>query len=387
MLAHPATKAPLKVVTLFGTRPEVIKLAPVLRAFAAHSEEFSSIAISSGQHTDLLAPFVKLFEVDLDHDLQAMRPGQPLNLLLSRILQGLDPLLEEIQPDVLLVQGDTTTALAGALAGFYRKIPVGHVEAGLRTSDPQSPFPEEMNRRLISRLSSFHFAATPRNRDVLLAEGIDPTSIFLTGNPVVDALQYIRDHVTPSAAMQALLAATNGYRRITLTTHRRESFGEVLEGNLRILREFVEDNSDVALIFPVHPNPVVRQAAHDILHDAQRVHLIEPLDYADFIALLGASWLITSDSGGIQEEAPSLGKPLVVLRENTERPEAVEAGVALLAGTPELLTRALAEAYVHTNATAMRRNPFGDGHAADHIIEALRTGFRLPATIPLGVNP
>jgi UDP-N-acetylglucosamine 2-epimerase (non-hydrolysing) len=376
---------PLKVFTLFGTRPEVIKLAPVLRAFSTRPEEFTSISISSGQHTDLLAPFIKLFDVDLDHDLQTMRSGQPLNILLSRILQGLDPLLESEKPDLILVQGDTTTALAGALAGFYRKIPVGHVEAGLRTDDAHSPFPEEMNRRLITRMATLHFPATPRNRNVLLDEGVSAESIFLTGNPVVDALQYMSEHVAPSPRMQELLKHTEGYRRIILTTHRRESFGDILEGNLRILREFIEDNEDLVLIFPVHPNPVVRKAADDILKDAKRVHLIEPLDYADFIALLSHSWLITSDSGGIQEEAPSLGKPVIVLRENTERPEAVEAGVAVLAGTPELLAQALAEAYVNKSTPTRQTNPFGDGTAAHQILNSIRYVFR-NAPEPLGVR-
>jgi len=387
----PAPAAPLEmhhvtpsrrttVLTVFGTRPEVVKLAPVLRQLDLYPDEIRSVAVSSGQHTDLLAPFVKLFGVKVDRDLATMRPGQPLNLLASRVLSELDAVLEQEKPDLVLVQGDTTTAVAAAWAAFHRGIAVGHVEAGLRTNDPLSPFPEETNRRLITRLARFHFAATPRNRHALRAEGVPQEQIFLTGNPVVDALQYMGTVLPTSERVEKLLDRTRGLRRIALTTHRRESFGPTLIGNLTVLREFVETHDDVALIFPVHPNPVVREASN-ILAGHPRILLADPLDYADFIALLSASWLIVSDSGGIQEEAPTLGKPLIVLRETTERPEAVESGVARLAGTPELLAEALAEMNANPRSLRPIDNPFGKGDAGQRIVQAIRRAFRPQPTL------
>lgn len=373
---HHLIAAPrITVLTVFGTRPEVVKLAPVLRQLDLYPNEIRSVVVSSGQHTDLLAPFVKLFGVKVDRDLATMRPGQPLNLLASRVLAEMDPVLEQEKPDLVLVQGDTTTAVAAAWAAFHRGIAVGHVEAGLRTDNPLSPFPEETNRRLITRIARLHFAATPRNRHALRAEGVPQEQVFLTGNPVVDALQYMGTVLPTSARVEKLLEQSRGYRRIALTTHRRESFGPTLIGNLRVLREFVENHADVALVFPVHPNPVVREAA-SVLAGHPRVLLTDPLDYADFIALLSASWLIVSDSGGIQEEAPTLGKPLIVLRATTERPEAVESGVARLAGTPELLAEALAEMNANPSSRRPIDNPFGKGDAGQRIVQAIRRTFR-----------
>lgn len=364
------------ILTIFGTRPEIIKLAPVMRQIDLFPKRFRTVNVSSGQHPDLLAPFVKLFGVRVDRDLGVMRPGQPLNLLFARVLQELDPVLVEEQPDLVLVQGDTTTAAAAALAAFHRGIPVGHVEAGLRTDDPLNPFPEETNRRLITRIARYHFAATRQNVRALLREGVSRESVFLTGNPVVDALQHVGSVVDPSPALKRVLQQTVGLKRIALTTHRRESFGGVLEGNLRVLGEFVERNTDTALIFPVHPNPLVREMAHAILSGVPRVHLIEPLDYPDFIGLLSASWLIASDSGGVQEEAPSLGKPLLVLRESTERPEALESGVARLAPSPDMLAELLEDAYANGASTRAVANPFGKGDAGQRIVRAIRRVLR-----------
>ena len=379
--AHSASRT--TVLTAFGTRPEIVKLAPVLRQLDLYPDDFRSVVVSSGQHPDLLAPFVRLFGIQVDCDLGVMRAGQPLNLLASRVLAEFDPVLERERPDLVLVQGDTTTAVAAAWAAFHRGIAVGHVEAGLRTDDPLTPFPEEMNRRLVTRLARYHFAATPRNRKALIAEGAPARNVFLTGNPVVDALQYMSTVLTASERLEKLLQTVCGRRIIALTTHRRESFGPTLAGNLRVLREFVERNADVALIFPVHPNPVVREASEQ-LRDHPRITLIEPLDYADFIALLSASWLIVSDSGGVQEEAPTLGKPLIVLREKTERPEAVEAGVAQLAGTPGQLKKALEEANVRPRSTQPIENPFGRGDAGQRIVRALRQTLRSVAPEPVG---
>lgn len=362
------------VLTVFGTRPEMIKLAPVLRQLEQDPARFRTVNVSSGQHTDLLAPFVNLFGIRIDHDLQVMRPGQPLNLLFGRVLSELDPLLEAERPDLVLVQGDTTTATAAALAAFHRKIPVGHVEAGLRTEDPLNPFPEETNRRMVSRLATYHFAATERNYRTLLREGIDENNLFLTGNPVVDALRFIRERAEKSSRLTELLRKTEGTKRIALTTHRRESFGDVMEGNLKVLRQFIDAHPDTTLIFPVHPNPQVRENAHRLLGANDRILLTEPLDYPDFIGLLSESWIIVSDSGGVQEESPSLGKKLLVLRETTERPEAVESGVALLAKTPTILEEMLDAAYREDPVGGSRpiENPFGRGDSGSRIVRAIR---------------
>ena len=358
------------VLTLFGTRPEVIKMAPVIRALERH-ESIKTINISSSQHTSLLFPFTKIFNVRIDHDLQVMRPDQSPDLVCARVLSALNPILTETSPDLILVQGDTTTALAGALAGFAHRIPVGHVEAGLRTDNRLSPFPEEMNRRLISRLASLHFAATEHNRQTLLDEGVPDTTIFVTGNPVVDALRHILASPRSPSFVDETLHATEGCRRIVLTTHRRESLGEPMRRNLRVLRRFVEAKNDIALVFPVHPNPSVVKAARQELTQHPRIHLIDPLGYPDFIHLLSQAWLIVSDSGGVQEEAPTLGKPVLILRENTERPEAVECGVArLVGGEPETLARMLDEIDADSSwveSVAGIENPFGRGDSGARI--------------------
>ncbi len=319
---------PRKILTLFGTRPEVIKLAPVIRALEAQPELFITINVSSSQHTDLLHPLIAAFGLRLDHDLKVMQASQTLNSLASRVLTSLDPILAEEKPDLVLVQGDTTTALTGAIAAFYRNIPVGHIEAGLRSGDSASPFPEEMNRRLISQIAAYHFAATPNNCATLLQEGVSADRVFVTGNPVVDALQEMVDRAVPSASTIELLNRTQAHKRILLTTHRRESFGERMSENLKVLKSFVAAHEEICLIFPVHPNPSVSGPAKAILGGCDRIHLVPPLEYEQFVAVMSQAWLIVSDSGGVQEEAPTLGKPLLILRENTERPEAVESGCA-----------------------------------------------------------
>jgi UDP-N-acetylglucosamine 2-epimerase (non-hydrolysing) len=360
----------LTVVTVFGTRPEVIKLAPVIRALEKRVS-IETINISSSQHTSLLYPFTEVFNIRIDHDLRVMRPDQSPDLVCSRVLAALSPILTERTPDLLLVQGDTTTALAGALAAFAHRIPIGHIEAGLRTDNPHSPFPEEMNRRLISRLASLHFAATEHNRQTLIGEGLPGASIFVTGNPVVDALHLIRAMPREPGPVDDVIRSTEGLRRIVLTTHRRESLGETMRRNLRVVRQFVEMHDDVALIFPVHPNPSVVGAARDELAEHPRTHLIDPLGYPDFIHLLSEAWLIVSDSGGVQEEAPTLGKPVLILRENTERPEAVACGVAkLVGGRPETLARMLDEIDANPSwveSVAGIENPFGTGDSGARI--------------------
>ena len=364
-----------KVCTVFGTRPEMIKLAPVIRQLDAAGDRLQCVTVASGQHLDLVDPFIRFFGVKIDHHLQVMEPGQTPNQVCARVLAALDPILAAESPDLIVIQGDTTTALAGALAGFHRHIPVAHVEAGLRSGDCLSPFPEEMNRRLISRLATYHFAATPRNRDILRSEGVAPETIFVTGNPVVDSLQAILPQAASRAALQTLIQSTQNMKRLVMTLHRRENFGERFAGNLQVLREFVDRHPDVILIFPVHPNPSVHGPAHALLSDHPRIRLLEPLDYLDFIGLLSKAWLIVSDSGGIQEEAPTLGKPLLVLRENTERPEALESGIARLVGAePEGLRRMLEDVYRNSawiEQAARIENPFGRGDSGQRIVQII----------------
>lgn len=366
------------VLTLFGTRPEVIKLAPVIRELETRPDRFRTINVTSAQHTDLLYPFARLFDLRLDADLGVMREGQTIAGVAARVLTALDELLERDRPDMLLVQGDTTTAMAGSLAGFFRGIPVGHVEAGLRSGDPRSPFPEEMNRRLTTRVADLHFAATERNVRVLRNEGVPDDDIFLTGNPVVDSLRSVLASPPREDGPAAeILRRLEGTKPILLTTHRRESFGPVMSGNLEVLRDFVAARPDASLVFPVHPNPNVREPSQRILGGLPRIHLVDPLDYFDFVRVLSAAWLVVSDSGGIQEEAPTLGKPLLVLRENTERPEAIEAGVArLVGGDPGTLRVMLEELWPdHPWIREVRgiENPFGQGDAARRIVDALET--------------
>jgi UDP-N-acetylglucosamine 2-epimerase (non-hydrolysing) len=371
--------APLRVMCVFGTRPELIKVLPVLRVI----DRTAGITVGSvltSQHTDLIRPLVDLWQVRVDHDLQAMVPGQSLNSLLSRLLARLDEVLAAERPDIVLVQGDTTTALAAAMAAWHRGIAVGHIEAGLRSGDRASPFPEEMNRRLITGLTTLHFAPTPRNAAALRAEGVPRAAIHLTGNPVVDAVALIRGSAEPSPEIARLIGRLKGKRMILLTTHRRESFGTVMQDRLATLRRFVEARPDVQLVFPVHLNPAVAELAARELGGRARIHLLPPLPYPDFLHLLAAAWLVVSDSGGIQEEAPSFGKPLLIIRDNTERPEVVEAGVARLVGdAPDRLAAALAEAEAPGSwATAVRptANPFGAGDSARRIVDAMLAWHR-----------
>lgn len=363
-----------RILVLFGTRPEVIKLAPVIHELQRR-ESLSPLVVSSGQHRQLLEPFLNLLQVRVDHDLDVMKVNQGPNQVCSAVLSKLDRILTSVQPSMIVVQGDTSTTLSGAMAAFHRNVPVAHVEAGLRSGNAMSPFPEEMNRRLVSKLASLHFAATRKNRELLLAEGTSKASTIVTGNPVVDSLQNYLSHSRPSKRVNDVLKRVTDQKVILLTTHRREAFGSTMQSNLNTLRRFVVDHYDVSLVFPVHPNPNVREAVNRILEGCERVHLLDPVDYVDFIALMRAAWLIVSDSGGVQEEAPSLGKPLLVLRENTERPEAITSGVAkLVGGDPARLARLLDENYKTdkwTRAVAKVPNPFGDGNAAVRIVDAI----------------
>lgn len=366
-----------KILVLFGTRPEAIKLAPVVAELQKHAA-FQIIVVSSSQHTDLLAPFLKIFDLQIHYDLRVMTANQTPNRVAAKVISALDAVLEREQPDLILVQGDTTTAFAGAFAAANRKIKIGHIEAGLRSGSRFSPFPEELNRRLVAQLADFHFCATDGGKKNLLAENVAEKDVFVCGNTVVDALHFILENRRPSAEIEKLIGETRGLKRIVLTTHRRESFGAAMAENLKILREFVEQRANVCLIFPVHPNPNVRRATGEILANRARIHLLEPLDYADFAALMKRAWLIVSDSGGVQEEAPSLGKPLFVLRENTERPEAIASGIAKLVGAD--LEKLLRENYADQtwiNSVKEIKNPFGDGRAARRIVKVLANALHL----------
>jgi UDP-N-acetylglucosamine 2-epimerase (non-hydrolysing) len=362
------------ILTLLGTRPEVIKLAPILLHFEQHADAIRALNVASGQHPDLIYPFIDLFGIRVDRDLGPMAPNQDPVALLHRVVREVAFILNRGQFDLILVQGDTTTALAGALAGHMCAVPVAHVEAGLRSGNLRSPYPEEMNRISITQLATLHFAATARNRRALLSEGVREEAVFVTGNPVVDAIQLARRR-RPSSATSELMTRIAGRRYIVLTTHRRESFGPALRANLQVLRSFIQEHEDIVLVFPVHPNPNVSVPASEILAGHPRIILTSPLPYPDFLQLVSESWLVVSDSGGIQEEVPSLGKPLLILRENTERPECIEAGIArLVGGSPLALHRRLQEAclpgsWVH--AVHKSPNPFGKGDSARRIFACL----------------
>lgn len=370
---------PVTVLTVFGTRPETIKLAPVIAALEARGDRFRPVNVSTAQHADLIGPLVGLFGLRIDHTLDAAPPDGSLNALAAAVMARLDPLLAATAPDLVLVQGDTTSAVSAAFAAANRGIPVGHVEAGLRTHDLASPFPEELNRRLISRLARLHFAPTAGNVAALVAEGVPADWIVETGNPVVDALNHVRRTTRPSAAVRALIERAEGRRLVLLTTHRRESFGATMRANLAALRDFVADAGDTMLVFPVHPNPAVRHAAAEILEGHPRIVMTPPLDYPDFLAVLAASWFVVSDSGGVQEEVASVGKPLLVLRDTTERPEAIDSGLArLVGGDPALLSRLLAEIAADDRWVRSVRpiaNPFGDGASGTRIVAAIGTHF------------
>jgi UDP-N-acetylglucosamine 2-epimerase (non-hydrolysing) len=371
----------MKVATVFGTRPEAIKMAPVvdaLRRAAQQGAELRPLVYVSGQHRDMLDQVLGLFDVEPDADLDVMRPDQKLPDLTARMLTGLHALFERDRPDLVLVHGDTTTALAGALAAYYQRIPVGHVEAGLRTGDRYSPFPEELNRKLVDGLASYHFAPTPRAVANLRAEGIPAAGILQTGNTVIDALLLTLKRLGGDGArrLRQICPAPAADRRLILvTSHRRENLGAGLAGICAAVLELARRFPDVEVVYPVHPNPNVRATAERLLGGAERVRLLPPLDYDVFCHLMSASHLILTDSGGVQEEAPALDKPVLVLRDTSERPEAVEAGAAKVVGTQtevivEVASRLLADAAEYRRM-AQAPSPYGDGRAAERIVEFL----------------
>ncbi len=368
--------APIKVMSVFGTRPEAIKMAPLVLELDSRPE-FESIVCVTAQHRQMLDGVLDCFSISPDYDLDIMQSGQTLSDITSRVLNGLGGVLREAKPDLVLVHGDTTTTFASALGAFYEKIPVGHVEAGLRTFDRYSPFPEEMNRCMVARLATYHFAPTAQNAKNLKNENVRE-NIFVTGNTVIDAMKYtIGDGTFTTPALQSLDFANR--RVIAMTCHRRENYGEPMENIFRAVRRMAEAHPEITVVYPVHLSPYVRDTAKRILGGVENILLIDPLDAMEMHRLMAKSFFIMTDSGGLQEEAPALGKPVLVLRRETERPEAVEAGTVELAGVDEDHIFARAEALLTDDALYERMaravNPYGDGTACKRIAECILYGF------------
>ena len=365
----------LKLMTVFGTRPEAIKMCPLVLEMAKYPDYIEPIVAVTAQHREMLDQVLELFNIKPDYDLNIMAAGQTLYDITTRALNGLKEVIEEAKPDMVLVHGDTTTTFAGALAAFYAQVPVGHVEAGLRTGNKYSPYPEEMNRKLTGSIADMHFAPTSTSKANLLKENVSPETILVTGNTVIDALQTTvkADYEFADAEFNKIFA--RGNRLILMTTHRRENLGEPMRNVYKALRKVLETHFNVEAIFPVHKNPKVREIVQEELGGLDRVHLIEPMDYEPFANLMGKVDIVLTDSGGIQEEAPALGKPVLVLRDTTERPEAVDAGTVKLVGTAyeDVLreTNLLLDDPAHYKKMAEAANPYGDGKACERIIRAI----------------
>ncbi|MBC3381499.1 UDP-N-acetylglucosamine 2-epimerase (non-hydrolyzing) [Serratia fonticola] len=370
----------MKVLTVFGTRPEAIKMAPLVHALA-QDDAFESRVCVTAQHREMLDQVLRLFEIVPDYDLNIMKPGQGLSEITCRILEGIKGVLEDFKPDVVLVHGDTTTTMATSLSAFYQRIPVGHVEAGLRTGNLYSPWPEEANRKLTGHLAMYHFSPTENSRQNLLRESLRDDHIFVTGNTVIDALLWVRDRIMHNPELRSSLDQRYPFldankKLILVTGHRRESFGGGFERICSALAEIALQHPDVQVVYPVHLNPNVSEPVNRILKGIDNIILIDPQDYLPFVYLMTRSYLILTDSGGIQEEAPSLGKPVLVMRDTTERPEAVDAGTVQLVGTDvakivDAVTRLLTDEGEY-HAMSRAHNPYGDGHACQRILEALK---------------
>ncbi|HZG71105.1 MAG TPA: UDP-N-acetylglucosamine 2-epimerase (non-hydrolyzing) [Chondromyces sp.] len=367
---------PIKVMTIFGTRPEAIKMAPLVLELEKYPERFESIVTVTAQHRQMLDQVLEIFQVKPDYDLNIMKDRQTLVDVTTRGLEGLDKVMKEVKPDIVLVHGDTTTTFVASLAAFYNQIAVGHVEAGLRTWNKYSPFPEEMNRQLTGVIADLHFSPTEKAEANLLNENKESETIFVTGNTAIDALKT----TVKETYHHEVLSKLGDDRLVLLTAHRRENLGEPMRNMFRAVKRIVEEQKDVQVVYPVHLNPAVREVANEILGDHPRIHLIEPLDVIDFHNFAARSYLILTDSGGVQEEAPSLGVPVLVLRDTTERPEGIEAGTLKLAGVEEetiyeLATQLLTDEKEH-GRMAESANPYGDGEASRRICEAIEYYFK-----------
>lgn len=361
----------IKVMSIFGTRPEAIKMAPLVKELERR-KEIESIVCVTAQHREMLDQVLNTFDIKLDYDLNIMKQGQSLADVTTRALVGLEEVIKKVKPNIVLVHGDTTTTFAGALAAFYNQVAIGHVEAGLRTYDKYSPYPEEMNRQMVDRLSDMYFAPTEISKDNLLKENIDESKIYITGNTAIDAMSTTVDENYTHPELDWINA---GERMILLTAHRRENLGEPMRHIFRAIKRVVDEFSDVKVIYPIHMNPRVREVANEVFGDADRVKLIEPLEVFDFHNFQNKSYIILTDSGGIQEEAPSLGKPVLVLRDTTERPEGIKAGTLKLVGTDEDViyeeTKKLLLDKKEYEKMSKASNPYGDGHASERIVDAI----------------
>lgn len=384
-----------KVMLVFGTRPEAIKVAPLVKAFQQHSDRFETLVCVTGQHREMLDQVLRLFEIVPDYDLNIMKQGQDLYDVTARVLTGLRDVYQEAKPDVVFVHGDTTTSMAAALAAFYQQIPVAHIEAGLRTHNIYSPWPEEMNRQITSRIAAYNLAPTPLSRENLLKEGVKEESITVTGNTVIDALYLVVDKIKQDASLsvqlqEQLKAAgydtsrlNNGKKLVLITGHRRENFGEGFVNMCHAIKTLTEKYPEIDFVYPMHLNPNVRKPIREIFGEEaesgkngqeRNIFFIEPLDYLPFVFLMEQSTLVLTDSGGIQEEAPGLGKPVLVMRDTTERPEAVDAGTVKLVGTDYGLivkeVSRLLEDEDYYRSMAQANNPYGDGKACERIVES-----------------
>ena len=375
----------IKVMTVFGTRPEAIKMAPVVLELEKHSDMITPVVAVTAQHREMLDQVLNLFHIKPDYDLDIMAAGQTLFDITMRAMSGLDKVLSEEKPDIVLVHGDTTTTFAGALAAYYHQTEVGHVEAGLRTHNKYSPFPEEMNRHLTGAIADLHFAPTSTSENNLLMENVQEDNIFVTGNTVIDALHHtVRDEFAFDPSLADI--GFGKHRIVLVTTHRRENLGEPMRHVYQALKQLIEEIPDIEIVFPVHKNPKVREVVQEELGGVERVHLIDPLDYEPFANLMHRSAIILTDSGGVQEEAPALGKPVLVLRDTTERPEAVAAGTVKLIGTDRERVyseakRLLTDAGEY-NRMAEAVNPYGDGKAAERIVQAILYHYGLAPEAP-----
>ena len=375
----------IKVMTVFGTRPEAIKMAPVVLELQKHADQIQTIVAVTAQHRQMLDQVLDLFQITPDYDLDIMSQGQTLYDITTKSLMGLKDVLAKEKPDLVLVHGDTTTTFAGALASYYQQVPVGHVEAGLRTGDIYSPFPEEMNRKLTGAIAAIHFAPTATAKANLLKENVNPSHIYVTGNTVIDALMMT---VAGDYDFGDDLKDVDfhNHRVILLTTHRRENLGEPMRHIYKALRRIIEEIPDTEIVFPVHRNPLVRKVVEEELAGVDRIHLIDPMEYEPFANLMSLSSLVLTDSGGIQEEAPSLGKPVLVLRNTTERPEAVEAGTVRLIGTDKDVvyaeTKRLLTDQAAYDAMSNAVNPYGDGKASQRIVQAILHAFAGEEAVP-----
>ncbi|MDT0701307.1 non-hydrolyzing UDP-N-acetylglucosamine 2-epimerase [Staphylococcus chromogenes] len=375
-----------RIMTIFGTRPEAIKMAPLVLQLKKEGQ-LEPVVVVTAQHREMLDSVLETFNIQPDYDLNVMKPGQTLSQVTSRVLTGLEDIIKEIQPDMILVHGDTTTTFAGSLAAFYNEISIGHVEAGLRTWNKYSPFPEEMNRQMTGIMADLHFAPTEQAEKNLLNENKDPQSVVVTGNTAIDAM-----HTTIDQDYQSEIIQRHQDKRIILlTSHRRENIGQPMENIFKAARRIVEEVEDAVIVYPMHKNPKVRDIARQYLSDHDRIELIEPLEVVDFHNFAHQSYLILTDSGGVQEEAPSLGKPVLVLRDTTERPEGVEAGTLKLAGTEEedvyRLTKELLTDKELYQSMSIAQNPYGDGHASERICNHIRHYFGLTQTKPESFKP